>query len=177
MKDIQLDELPKSKEFMKHVKIADGLSKETGLEHGFIFCKPNDEIVVDKMCVGNECAISVSPTVCDKFDSRFHTHPKDKAAISRLSVGDIHNSAYSSFISKKPHITCAKSTTNNNIVCNKCKVINKKTVQLAQAYKKELKTDPKYKIQESSLNILNKVIKPEIIKFDSKTGKIIKNKM
>jgi len=173
MKEIQLEELLKSKEFMKHVQIADGLSKETGLEHGFRFCKPNDEIIVDKMCIGDKCSIKITSEKCDIHDNKFHTHPKAKKAKSKFSVADIYSSAWCSSVSKKPHITCVKATHDDNILCNKSEVRNKKIVLLAKDYKEDIKKG--YDTPKRALHVLHLMIKPETILFDSKTGKIIKD--
>jgi len=120
MKNIELDELPKSKEFMKHAKIADGLTKETGLEHGFTFCKPSDKIIVDKMCVGDECSIHIGATQCKKEENLYHTHPGKFN--SELSEYDLYSLAISSFNNDKPSVSCVKGDRATYIRCDEISI-------------------------------------------------------
>jgi hypothetical protein len=115
MNDIKLEELPKSKEFMKHVKIADGLTKETGLEHGFRFCKRNNKIIVDRMCVGDKCSMLVEHEKCKIRDNSFHTHPKRN--LSEFSVPDVRGVIGDSFSNFEPIISCVKGEKSTIINC------------------------------------------------------------
>ena len=173
MSKIRLSELPESKEFMKHAKIADGLTKETGLEHGFLFCKPNDKIIVDKMCVGNSCHLDISPEECGKFTNSFHTHP-DKLT-SRYSVGDLYDSASKSYFSGQPNISCVKGEHNRTILCQKVNL--HADINLKQSYNdieeiKRLYEDFKSKPTELKENKatykIRDITKPEITKFELK---------
>lgn len=117
MSDIELNELPKSKEFMKHAKIADALTKKTELEHGFIFCKPKDKIIVDKLCIGNKCDIDISSEECSKNDNSFHTHPNRK--LSQYSYDDVVHALKIVYDNKQPHIMCVSGDKSDYIRCDK----------------------------------------------------------
>ncbi|MBU0777676.1 hypothetical protein KKF82_05420 [Patescibacteria group bacterium] len=142
MKDIQLRELPKSKEFIKQAKIADSLTKETGLEHGFTFCKPNNEIIVDKMCIGTECNIDISEITCGKYDNFFHTHPNRKE--SEPSPTDLHNATYKSYFSNKPNIVCIKAENDEYVLCEKIDGRNLDTIMYIQNIVKEFQKEKTY---------------------------------
>ena len=117
MTDIKLEELPKSKEFMKHAKIAKGLTNKTGLEHGFIFCKPNNEIIIDKLCVGNDCSIDISEEKCNFTDDFFHTHPHQY--FSEQSENDVCVAASNADKNKKSNISCVLGSKADYIKCDK----------------------------------------------------------
>ena len=176
MKEIKLEELPKSKEFTEHIQIADGLSKETGFEHGFIFCKPNNKIIVDTMCVGDNCSVAIGYNECgtgkqqEKFDN-FHTHPRGEP---EFSVQDITSSIIGLSSFNKQNIICVKAIDNNNVLCEKYKYPDDYKI-LAQAIdiKVEYETSPIPKNENETKEKLKKIMKPKSIKFDSKTGIIL----
>lgn len=167
MDNIELTELPESKEFMKYAKIADGLTKETGLEHGFIFCKPNNKIIVDKMCVGDECSIEISAEKCNNNNS-FHTHPKKDN--SMLSHADIYNSADKSYFSGESSIYCIKGENSKNIQCEKITPPPEdKMMMILDEYEKV--TDKR--TEDIFRNKAYKITTPPQIIFDSKTKEIL----
>lgn len=172
MNEIKLEELPKSKEFMEQARIADGLTKETSLEHGFTFCKSNDKIVIDKMCVGTKCDISIGTEKCDVHTNDFHTHPHDNR--TWLSIGDVHNSSYHSYLSKKPHIKCVKPANNDNIHCNKSNIKNEKMMSEIKTLAESFYKEPTYVLQQTVLLELDEKIKPESILFNIETNEIVK---
>jgi len=172
MKDIELEELPKSKEFMKHAKIADGLTKETELEHGFTFCKPNDEIIVDKMCVGGECNISIGIEKCQPLSNSFHTHPISN--ISEHSIADLYNSAHKSFLLGTPDISCVKANNDNNILCTKSQVEDNKIHSEIWAMNKVFELNPTYEKQVRYSNEIHELCKSTNILIPIKKEKTFK---
>lgn len=119
MTEIDLYELPKSGEFVKHVRIADGLTQETGFEHGFIFCERDDKILIDKMCIGDKCKINVAVEKCNEIADGFHSHPAPSSIGSRFSIGDVYEVSRRAYYAKKSMIQCVKATDDNNVICQK----------------------------------------------------------
>lgn len=167
MKDIELNELPKSKEFMQHAKIADRLTKETGLEHGFIFCKENDKIVVDNICSGTDCQINIKRQERCYGNSHitFHTHPNRKK--SELSIADLTRVVNKSFNFNEPGISCVKADEDDNIFCVKSDVLDIEDISAIN--EKFYDTTSEYMEKE---DFIYDMMIPEIILFDSKKGKI-----
>jgi len=179
MKDIQLEELPKSKEFMKHVGIADSLTKETGFEHGFTFCKPNDKIIVDKMCVGDSCSISIKQDKCIDEKARknynmFHTHPQGELS---FSVYDMATTIINLSSFQKQNVSCVKTIDNDNVLCEKYKHPDdyKKFSQFIDLRVKYA-INPIFEERKKRKEKIKELIDTEDILFNFKTGKIIKQK-
>ena len=114
---IELDELPKSSTFIKSAFNADKLTRKTGLEHGFTFCKPKDEIIIDKMCVGTECEINIQSDKCKNNENSFHTHPNRQQ--SNYSYGDIVHALDEISNKQKEHIMCVSGDKSDYIRCDK----------------------------------------------------------
>lgn len=168
MSNIELDELPKSKEFMKHAKIADGLTKETGLEHGFLFCKPNDEIIVDKMCVGTECSIGIGAEKCGNLSDTYHTHPS--GIFSDFSLPDVAMTIAKAHKTKRAAIECVKSVDNEFILCEKVeseqdKRKMDKMIDIAHAFNNKKITE------DEALDIIYKTFEVSSIDFSIEDGR------
>lgn len=182
MTDIKLEELPKSKEFMEHARTADILSKKTGLEHGFTFCKPNDKIVVDKICSGTECTARFSPEICGKEASSFHTHPNKKPINSTVGSGDIYEASRKSNVSQKPNIHCAKSTTDDLILCQKIipptnrdnmmKIWALSDVRYEIEYNEDIDDKSFFAVEKTLSDMMNKINRPKHILFGGNVGEI-----
>lgn len=182
MVDIELDEIPKSKEFMQHARTADILSKKTGLEHGFTFCKPNDKIVVDKICSGTECTAKFSPEICGKYASSFHTHPNKELTSSKVGSGDTYEASRKSYLSVRPNIHCAKSTTDELTLCQKIvpptthdkmmKIWALSDVRYEIEFNENINDVSFFEVEKTLSNMMNKINEPEHILFDNKTGKV-----
>lgn len=177
MNDIQFDELLKSKDFIKQVKIADSLTKKTGLEHGFSFCKSiHNEILIDKMCVGSDCVIKFDNEICGKIANTFHTHTIIESSTSEFSVSDIYRAAQCSHILNEPYITCVKDISDDYVFCIKIIVDqdNDKMLENLWSLYHEFSENETYETQEIILNEMYKTLNPEIILFNYETGNIIK---
>lgn len=167
MKEIYLDELQESKEFKRNIRIANDLTKKTGIEHGFKFCKPNDEIVIDKICSGLKCSMIIEPEKCNIYDSSFHVHPNiathEQPIITKkagmLSVGDIFNSAYNSFVSNKPNITCVKDTSHTITYCEKIHIKDKETMSHVKLINDLFYINPTHEKQTKAIDLLHKITK------------------
>lgn len=183
-KEIELDELPKSKEFIKHAKIADGLTKETGLEHGFVFCKPNDKIIVDKMCVGNKCSIIIKEENCKQHENTFHTHPHEK---TDFSIHDVWASLSHTYSSEQPRIECTKGANDINILCEKDNIekdwdkmldIIKIKGEIQSEWKNSKfetfdEIDAMSEKEQKAIQKIYEIANTKHIRFNSKSGKII----
>lgn len=182
MKEIKLEELPKSKEFMKNIKIADSLSKETGLEYAFTFCKPNDEIIIDKICSGTECTAKFSTEICGKEASSFHTHPNEELTQSTVGSGDIYEASRKSYVSKEPNIHCAKSTTDSLVLCQKIiphtnrddmmKIWALSDVRHEIELNENIDDKSFFAVEKTLSNMMNKINRPEHILFGGNVGEI-----
>ena len=171
MKDIKLEDVPKSKNILEHIEFTTDLTHGSGKEYGFNFCKLNKEIVVDKLCKGDECSIFINPTVCDEHDNFFHTHPNRRT--SNLSVGDLVSSATRSHYSKKPNIVCAKAEFDDNVLCKKTDSQKFNITDVSHLKKKYKKGKPTFKAHKKFYDEIEKIIKPETVIFNSETGKLI----
>lgn len=170
MTDIKLKDVPKSKNILEHIEFTTDLTHGSGKEYGFNFCKLDKKIVVDRVCKGTECVIDISPTVCSIYDHRFHTHPNRK--LSDLSVGDIAAAAFLSHHGKKPIISCVKSEFDNNTICKKTNAKKFNVTEVLDLHKK-FEKEPTFKKHEEIYNKIEKIVKPETIIFNSKTGKLL----
>lgn len=182
MVDIKLEELPKSKEFMKQIKTADILSKETGLEHSFTFCKPNDKIIIDEICSGTECTAKFITKKCGKEASSFHTHPNEKPIKSTVGSGDIYEASRKSYVSKEANIHCAKSTTDALVLCQKIipptnrdnmmKIWALSDVRYEIEPNENIDDKSFFEVEKTLSNMMNKLNRPKHILFGGNVGEI-----
>lgn len=167
MKEIKLEELPKSDVFMKHVKLADDLTKESNLEHGFTFCLIDNEIVVDKICAGTECVAKFDTEICGDMANTFHTHTIIESSNSQFSVGDIYRAIQLSYALNEPYITCVKDVSSDYILCIKIYVDqnNKEMFEDLWLLYDEFNKNKTYETQEKILKKMYIILNPESISF------------
>jgi hypothetical protein len=90
-------------------------TKSTGLEHGMKFCKKDDEIIVDEICVGDICSIAIESEQCATHVHDFHTHPSGD---SDSSVADLYNLMYHTYWADRPTTGCIKGVDSNLVICS-----------------------------------------------------------
>lgn len=150
-KSIDLIDIPESKKLIDSMLLCDRKTKETGLEHGFKFCKKDNEIIIDKMCVGTDCKLEFVSEKCDIKENSFHIHPRRDT--SEFSIADLYNSIRNVYYSDKSIISCIKGENTKDVLCEEIYRQNDATYY-----------DNAYKINEKYRNSRNINLQDELRK-------------
>jgi len=163
--DISLEDIPKSHALVSTMGELIAATTNSGLEHGMVFCKKDDKLIVDETCIGTECKIKILPKQCGHYEHDFHTHPGHH--LSNFSVPDIYVSAYRTYWGGKSNIGCVGGSKTNTVKCAKIiHPISNSDMSKAKDILSKFNKYDTYAAQEIAKKELAEVLNSEIIEFE-----------
>lgn len=168
--EIELDELPESKMFMKNARFSSNYSKRKHVMSGFRFRSKADDIKFGKFCVGDADRLFIRGDKKIGVDQHAsYAYPNEMA--SEHDMRSLVNLAVSAIESKEPRISCAKSTGSKDILCLKVEHVTDAELEdidrIAAKVKRGSMSNP------IGLDKLYDILNPDMIKIDMRTRRII----